>query len=87
MDLFEEKTQVFILRFWLEPREIEGAQQFWRGMIEYVPTGERRYFHRIDEIPKIIIPFLKISDMNLDQPKSLRQWLKQVIFGKSSEGG
>ena len=48
MDLFESNTQVFILRFWLEPREIEGAEPEWRGVIEHVESGERRYFRNLE---------------------------------------
>jgi hypothetical protein len=81
----ETNTQVFILRFWLERREVEGAEQFWRGMIEHVPTGERRYFNRIAEIPKIIKLFLKASDVNLDQRKSIWRWLKQWFSWKNNK--
>lgn len=48
MDLFEANTHVFILRFWLEPREIEGAEPEWRGVIEHVQSGERRYFRNLE---------------------------------------
>ena len=48
MELFEANTQVFILRFWLEPREIEGAEPEWRGVIEHVESGECRYFQNLE---------------------------------------
>ena len=79
MDLFEAKTQVFILRFWFEPREIAGANQQWRGMIEHVPTGERRYFQRIEEIPGLILPYLKELDVSLARRKPVWLWLQQFV--------
>jgi hypothetical protein len=85
VELFKAKTQVFILRFWLEPREIEGTQQFWRGMIEIVPTGDRHYFTRIDEIPRLIRPYLKYHGIGGDQRKSIWQWLRQIAILKNKK--
>ena len=48
MDLFETNTHVFIVRFWLEPREIENAEPEWRGVIEHVESGERRFFQNLE---------------------------------------
>lgn len=72
MNLFEANTQVFILRIWLEPREIEGAVQEWRGMIEHVPTGERRYFRQIEDISKLILPYLQ--ELGLTTAKQTLDW-------------
>jgi len=52
----EENTHVFIVRIWCERREIEGRMPTWRGMIEHVPSGERRYFKDLDEIHGFIAP-------------------------------
>jgi hypothetical protein len=49
-------------------------------MIEHVATGEQRYFNRIDEIPKLIKPFLKSSGNDPVPRKSIRQWLKKMIL-------
>jgi hypothetical protein len=43
MKLFEDNTQVFIIRIWFERREIEGAAEPWRGVIEHMPSGGRCY--------------------------------------------
>ncbi len=56
MNPIEENTHVFIVRVWREQREIEGAMPTWRGMIEYVPSGERRYLKDLDEIRGFIAP-------------------------------
>ena len=50
MLLFEDNTHVFIVRIWLEPREIEGAEPERRGVIEHLPTGARRYIRDLKEI-------------------------------------
>ena len=50
MKLFEDNTHVFIIRIWFERREIEGAAELWRGVIEHVPGGRRCYVNDIDAI-------------------------------------
>jgi hypothetical protein len=50
-----DNTQVFILRVWRETREIEGAAPEWRGVIEHVPSGERRYFKNLDELVDLML--------------------------------
>lgn len=45
-----EQTNVFIIRIWYEHREIEGAPTIWRGIIEHIPTSERRYVQEFNEI-------------------------------------
>ena len=59
MPMFEntsvfEDTQVFIVRIWREPREIEGALAEPRGMVEIIPSGERKYFQDLDELTNVI---------------------------------
>jgi hypothetical protein len=52
---FETETQVFVVRFWLETREIEGKKRIWRGVIEHLASGNRRYVKK----PQEIISFLE----------------------------
>jgi len=80
VDQFEGNTQSFILRIWLEHREIKPAFSHWRGVIEHVPTGKRHYFDQIDEIPGIIRFFLKTPFVVLEQRKSIWQGLKKFIL-------
>ena len=51
---------MFILRVWLERREIEGTTPKWRGVIEHVPSGERRYVKDLVEIRAFVVPYLEI---------------------------
>ena len=53
MASFEDNTQVFIVRVWLERREIEGVAAEWRGVVEHVPSGERRYLKDLDDLAVI----------------------------------
>lgn len=54
-----EETHAFILRFWLEPRTTEGVEPIWRGVIEHVPTGQRRYVKDVDELVLFFISHLR----------------------------
>jgi len=67
---FEDFTHAFIVRFWLEPREIEDAMPIWRGMIKHVPSGRRIYLENFDEI----IPFIE-SNLNSVSVKLLERKL------------
>jgi hypothetical protein len=53
-----QQASVFIVRIWCEPREIEGAPPLWRGVIEHMPSGERRYVQSLQEIVDLIALYL-----------------------------
>ena len=59
MKSFEENTHSFIVRIWLEPRELKGASPEWRGEIEHVANGKRRGLKDLDEIIPFIAHFLE----------------------------
>jgi hypothetical protein len=49
MTSFEDNTQVFIVRIWLERRELQNAPSECRGLIEHLGSGARRYVkHWVD---------------------------------------
>ena len=50
----EDHHHAFIVRFWLEPREIQGAKPLWRGAIEHVPSGRLLALKGLDEITAFI---------------------------------
>jgi hypothetical protein len=72
---FDERTQVFIVRIWLEPREIVGAGVEWRGVIEHVPTQERRYLNDLAALLPFITPYLDSMGVKRTRPGRLRRWL------------
>lgn len=57
----EENRHVFIVRIWLEPREVEGAAPQLRGTIEHVPSGMRRAIKALTEITDFIRAWLPES--------------------------
>lgn len=54
-----EQRQVFVIRIWSEPREVDGEPPLLRGVIEHVTTGKKKYFLDLDDLKGFIIPFLK----------------------------
>lgn len=83
MTLFEDNTQVFIVRIWLERRNIEGAPVEWRGVIERITPGndrcgdEKRYVKSLDDVVAFIAPYLQEMGVKLGFRQQLSQWLKQ----------
>ena len=77
MASFEDNTQVFIIRIWVERREIEGAPTEWRGVIEHIPGGQRRYLKDLGDILVFIRPYLKSIGVNVGAGWRMRQWLKR----------
>lgn len=59
MASFEDNTHVFIVRVWLERREIQDAHAEWRWAIEHVPTGARRYFRDLEQACAFIAAYLE----------------------------
>ena len=55
---FDDGTCVFIVRIRQEAREIPDAPPEWRGVVEHVPNGERRYFRNLKEITAFIAQFV-----------------------------
>ena len=60
----------FVVKLWLERREIAGARPEWRGRIDHVQSGKRVYFRDIAEIMRFIQGFLEStgSPLPADEP-------------------
>ena len=55
MTISSERPQhLFIVRTWREPSSVVASGE-WRGLVEHVPTGQRRYFSRLDELDRFIL--------------------------------
>lgn len=54
MKSFCENMHSFVLRFWLEPREIQDAEPEWRGEVVLVASGKRVYFRSLEDLKKIL---------------------------------
>ncbi len=57
--LLEDNATAYIVRVWLEHREVEGVPLEWRGSIEHVASGRIKYMTDLDEIARFIRPFLE----------------------------
>lgn len=49
----------FIVRIRIEPREVVGAEPIWRGVVEDVATGERRYFQHMSSLVEFLSAYLR----------------------------
>jgi len=77
LESFEEDTQVFIVRFWRESRELEGAHPIWRGSVEHMPSGQRIYVKNFKEVERVMSSFVR------DEKKTKRNtgWKKRLNPG------
>jgi len=44
---------LFVVRIWLEPGRTPAEGQ-WRGSVEHVPSGERRYFAALEDLARFV---------------------------------
>lgn len=54
----EEETHSFVIRLWSEPRAEVRSNAEWRGWVQHVQNGERRYFRDLAEIGHIVASHL-----------------------------
>jgi hypothetical protein len=78
MASLQEKDQTFIVRLWLEPSETDDSVPQWRGVIENVQNGKRRYLKDLNEITAFIVPYLEKMGGAISSPqkKSRKRYIK-----------
>lgn len=59
-------THAFIVRIWIEPRELRDAEPTWRGVIEAVEGHERVYFHQLDNLSTFFAMYLRDIGIKID---------------------
>ncbi len=59
MALLEDRTAVFIIRIWCERGDADSALGEWRGSVEHVQTGERRFFRHLEHALAFMQPHLQ----------------------------
>ncbi|MBV7335213.1 hypothetical protein KFU94_44635 [Chloroflexi bacterium TSY] len=64
MPLFRDQTEAFVVRIWLERREIVDAPVELRGVVEHVSSGQRQYITELTDIIKFIDECLKQLGMS-----------------------
>lgn len=67
--LLEDNAAAYIVRVWLEHREVEGAPVTWRGSIEHVASGRIKYLTDLDEIVRFIQPSLEAMGVTFGRLK------------------
>ncbi len=58
MDEPELNRQSFVVTIWLEETAEEAGTATWRGHVTHVPSGERRYLKRLEDIVEFVRPYL-----------------------------
>ncbi|GAC1354110.1 MAG: hypothetical protein NVSMB42_11460 [Herpetosiphon sp.] len=53
----QRTEQLFIVRIWQEFSQIRSGH--WRGSVEHVPSGQRRYFASLDDLNAFILRWVK----------------------------
>ena len=60
-------TYAFIVRFWIEPRELKGAEPIWLGVIEPVEGQQRLYLDHLDKMSTYFARYLNKIGVKLDE--------------------
>lgn len=50
MSSLDERSHTFVVRIWEERRDLADATPTWRGRVDDVRTGSRRYFSTLDDL-------------------------------------
>lgn len=68
MDESEFAACSFIIKIWREEPDADGGPIGWRGHITHVPSGDRRHFEDLREVPRFIVPYLKAIGIESNLP-------------------
>ena len=55
----KEIIHAFVVRIWIEHREIRDAEPIWRGVIERVEDDERVYFDHLGKLSTYFAKYLQ----------------------------
>lgn len=50
MKSLDERTYTYVVKIWEERRDMAGAEPTWRGSVEDIQTGTRRYFDALHDL-------------------------------------
>ena len=50
MSSLDERSHTFVVRIWEERRDLANATPTWRGRVDEVRTGARRYFTTLEDL-------------------------------------
>jgi hypothetical protein len=89
-DVLEPYTHSFIVKVWLEETVEEAGTAIWRGRVTHVPSGERRYITKLDDILAFIAPYLQGMGVRLHKRWRVQQCLERLkiyLSRKLGHGG
>lgn len=67
MPLLGDRTASFIVRIWHEPGGADAGDGEWRGSIEHVGSGQRRFFRELDVILQFLRPHMEAIGIDAEQ--------------------
>jgi len=65
--MFENINHSFIVRIWIEPREIASENLAWRGMVQHVMSGERTYFRTFEDMVGFISRLVAVDIPGIEE--------------------
>ena len=74
-ELFEAHTHSFVIKLWLEETADEAERSVWRGHIDHVPSGKRRYIANLEDVPLFMMPYLQEMQVETGLCWRMRNWL------------
>lgn len=75
----EHCTESFVVRVWLERREIADALPEWRGVIEHVASGKRQYILDLDMVVLFMAEYMHGWGVKSQSWVLIRQKIQQKI--------
>ncbi len=64
--LYKDTATAYIVRIWIESREIADAPVAWRGSIEHLASGRVKYLTDLNELIWFIRPYLESMGVTFD---------------------
>jgi len=78
----KETTQAFVVRIWIEPRQMSDAEPIWRGVIERVDNGDRVCFNQLDKMNTYFAKYLNEIGIKID---NVEKWVRSTMASPSSK--
>ncbi len=81
MEVSEEQTHSFVIKFRLEESVKQSRQFIWRGHITHVASGEFRYLQGLSSIAKFIELYLGNWKIGSGEYWRIKKWLLKRLLG------
>jgi hypothetical protein len=63
----DERSFTYVVRIWEERRDLANALPTWRGRVDEVRTGVRRYFTSLEDLVSYLSDQSRVSDAAPEQ--------------------